>query len=400
MAIGRNTWLTPTTYGAVITQHIPYSENSILNRIYLDKTAVKALLSDSDDVIYGLLREKGLNPADIKPLMDRFSDDNDRSTALQEERGWRLFSYHPLQISCQIVNYCNARCDFCYAGAPEKRNAARMALADIKKLKDYAAGHGVKIGISGGEPTLHPDILDILAYRNDEVFDTLITNLSTDIDTGKLVKTGVDLVQVSIHGRGPCHDRTLKIDGIYDMVIEKMTDLASGIGLATNTVVTPQNLNSIPGFVSDMSAFQDDTDKALGYLRLVPVMESGTGIGRYPADTAFLEAFTAMAKNVIARFPDINFEVPLLHPNPYEYFTVDGLKSCPAGSTVCVVRVDGRISPCNQFIETEVVSDRSLHEEEFHDIWLNDRVLSGIRQGIKVGKNDAGCDECAYLLLK
>lgn len=395
MAEDTKVWITPTSYGAVFTQNV----NREQTRIFIDKIAVDRLLSDKPYKIIQMLENKGMDIDHISALLQGFKKDAEVCRTIIKDNDWGLFSLHPLQISIQIVNYCNAGCDFCYANAPEKEENLKLDLETIKELKDHAADHGIKIGISGGEPTLHPDIYDILRYRKNEVFDTLITNLSTDIQIGRLIETEVDLIQISLHGHKAHHDRMLKINGLYESVFEKMRELAPHLDLATNTVITPENIRSIDMLIGDLLSFQNTSKKKLRYVRLVAVMPSGSGKDRYSNEPGFLKEVNELLARLHDDHPEINFETPLLHPNPYEYYTNNELKHCPAGSTVCVIRADGYVSPCNQFIETGIISKRSVLNNDFHSIWLNDPVLSRMRKGIAESEGDS-CDECAYLILK
>lgn len=66
-----------------------------------------------------------------------------------------------------IVNYCNLKCKYCFADdmIQEEKNA--MTLDDYKKVLMFIAKTPKNhIGIIGGEPTLHPDFIEILKETN------------------------------------------------------------------------------------------------------------------------------------------------------------------------------------------------------------------------------------------
>ena len=65
-------WVTPTSYGAVITQ-IDSKKN--LNRVYLNLHAVNALLSDGKGTVMKSLEEKGLQVLDMGLNIDRLRED-------------------------------------------------------------------------------------------------------------------------------------------------------------------------------------------------------------------------------------------------------------------------------------------------------------------------------------
>ncbi|MCD6468758.1 MAG: hypothetical protein J7L32_05575, partial [Thermoplasmata archaeon] len=145
---------------------------------------------------------------------------------------------------------------------------------------------------------------------------------------------------------------------------------------------------------------QHVTGKKLSYIRFVPVFPSGAGFDRYSANKNFMEEVKTLMRGLIRKYNNLEFEVPLLHSNPYEYFYEDNIWVCPAGSTVAVVRIDGRLTPCNQFLDTNVSSRVSVEEEDFHRIWLFDPLFSTMRKGIKGISERFSCNECRYLIMK
>ena len=65
----------------------------------------------------------------------------------------------------EVTTGCDMGCPVCYADAGA---ACDLPLADIRRMIDFYIdsehGHAEILQISGGEPTVHPDILDILRY--------------------------------------------------------------------------------------------------------------------------------------------------------------------------------------------------------------------------------------------
>lgn len=90
----------------------------------------------------------------------------------------------------QVTTRCNMRCIHClYACGPRGQD---MSFETFKLAVDCAREHQEEVTIGGGEPTLHPLILDMVAYActygyhrlsSDSV--TLITNGTCDEETWK-----------------------------------------------------------------------------------------------------------------------------------------------------------------------------------------------------------------------
>lgn len=367
-------------------------------RIYFNRDAADALATGTSAQVETSLRERGVEMSQLD--LARYRTDRVKCDRLVAENDWKLFSLYPMMLSVQTLEACNARCSFCYASAPDTLNAEKMAPAEIYKLKDYAAENGVKFGISGGEPLLHPFVYDLLEYRADEVFETLISNFTARLDEDRFADTNVDLVQVSIHGQGQFHNDTLKIRDAYENVLARIRRLRPRINIATNTVITQDNIETIPGLLQDLVQVQEDTGKDLIYVRLVPVLPSGTGFSSYKTTEEFMAAVKSLLLDLRAEHGhEITFETPMLHPNPYEYQTDSDQWVCPAGSAVGVVRMDGAAVPCNQFLDTDLASHSTVWNG-FHDVWTSDPGLTRMRAGVPLGPAAPSCEGCAYMTLK
>ena len=67
----------------------------------------------------------------------------------------------PLLLDVSITNRCERQCDFCYRKS--QSHGYDMPIEDYSFLLSQAKQCGVQqIAIGGGEPTLHPNFIDIL----------------------------------------------------------------------------------------------------------------------------------------------------------------------------------------------------------------------------------------------
>lgn len=80
-----------------------------------------------------------------------------------------------------VTHQCNLNCSYCI---DQRRGAAEMiTLANVEKAITFAAGNGIKdILITGGEPTLHPDIVKIAKIIHDSSLRVIITTNLTNLD--------------------------------------------------------------------------------------------------------------------------------------------------------------------------------------------------------------------------
>ena len=114
------------------------------------------------------------------------------------------FSYRkegPLLLDVSITNRCERQCDFCYRNS--KSFGYDMPLEDYTYLLSQAKQCGVQqLAIGGGEPTLHPQFVDILKLTSE---NGIIPNYSTNGDSLSdeilvVTKKYCGAIAVSIYG--------------------------------------------------------------------------------------------------------------------------------------------------------------------------------------------------------
>ena len=69
-----------------------------------------------------------------------------------------IWSIAPRQVSIALTNICDLHCAYCYA---PKQKASLHATQVLDWLKELDTEGCLGVGFGGGEPTLHPDFVDI-----------------------------------------------------------------------------------------------------------------------------------------------------------------------------------------------------------------------------------------------
>ncbi|MFC5583353.1 radical SAM protein [Rhodanobacter terrae] len=89
-------------------------------------------------------------------LFDRLSGLNVLVDELRPKEA--VWSTSPRQVSIALTNVCDLHCSYCYA---PKHKASLHTDQVLDWLKELDTEGCLGIGFGGGEPTLHPDFLDI-----------------------------------------------------------------------------------------------------------------------------------------------------------------------------------------------------------------------------------------------
>jgi MoaA/NifB/PqqE/SkfB family radical SAM enzyme len=122
-----------------------------------------------------------------------------RSVELHKRRRKRGENFPPF-LFISIISSCQLRCQGCWVdvAAPSKR----LSLADLNAIVGDAKAHGnAYFGILGGEPFLHPEILDLFAAHPDCYFQVFTNGqLITDDVAATLARLGNVTPLISIEG--------------------------------------------------------------------------------------------------------------------------------------------------------------------------------------------------------
>lgn len=102
----------------------------------------------------------------------------------------------------QITDRCNMMCDHCCFSCTEK--GSDMSMEIFKECIDFASETWQNVSIGGGEPTLHPNFLEMLCYSISKEFEIPVwfatngTNTQISKFALKLASSGVIGMRISL----------------------------------------------------------------------------------------------------------------------------------------------------------------------------------------------------------
>jgi len=108
---------------------------------------------------------------------------------------WRYFTSEIKSIELAITYNCNFHCKGCYA-ADLKEQIFMPKEQVLKILEQYKPMH---VNLTGGEPLLHPDLLEIISGISKSVVVSIVTNgsLLTEEKLLSLKEVGLNTIQIS-----------------------------------------------------------------------------------------------------------------------------------------------------------------------------------------------------------
>lgn len=218
--------------------HIHYfGEGALLfdnnKKIYVGKNELNAINNK-------IKKYKSLNRENIKS--------NDKlilNTESIEESGRQGF-YYPELINLFITNKCPQNCIHCFNDSD--MNASEMEFKDIIRIINMINKKTPQITLTGGEPLVHKDFLNIVDSINGFDYKSIVTSLNiSNIDIVKSLEN-FNEIQISIYGHDRfSHDNFTKNVGAFDRVWKNIKKLSS-----TNTNITISSMNNEPNKLEDI----------------------------------------------------------------------------------------------------------------------------------------------------
>lgn len=162
---------------------------------------------------------------------------------------------------------CNSRCQYCtqldYRVIPQA-DQLDLSTEQIRQRIAFAAKEGYdQIGFSGGEPTIRPDFLDLIAYAKSLDFDQIgvTTNgrmFAYPAFADRAVRAGLDSFTFSLHGPTPeIHDEITAAPGALQQALTGLDNLNQAakrhgvrLRLMNNQILLPSNTAQIAEMVA------------------------------------------------------------------------------------------------------------------------------------------------------
>ena len=171
---------------------------------------------------------------------------------------------------------CNLECIHCYADAEIRRFVGELTTEEAQlMIEDLASINTPALLISGGEPLVRPDILDLAEYATALGVRVTFSTNGTLIDEKKaqrLAKIGVTYVGISIDGGEARHDHFRGKIGAFQGAIRGIRNCrAAGIRVGVRFTVTQENLGELE------EIFRVVERESIGRLCLYHLVYAGRG---------------------------------------------------------------------------------------------------------------------------
>lgn len=304
-------------------------------------------------------------------------EDKIKERCLQETR---LYA-----ATLELTFSCNERCKHCYVvrDAEEKELSTQEWKNVIDQLADLGA---LRLVLTGGEPLLRPDFLELLRYARERRFAVDIFSngqLLTEELTREIADRYPRTVQFSLYGMTPSvHDEITSVPGSWSKTSSAIEFCRiKNIPIALKMPLMTINFEEYP-LVKDFAK-----SHGLGYQFNIAISPKNDG----REDNLYLRVKDETLLRRYVTDEDINSSANSDFFFEGTRFNSNGMVPCGAGFNSLSISPVGEVYGCNQLL----ISFGNIRVQSFRDIWTKSEKLLEIR-GITVDQLRP-CSQCSDL---
>ena len=306
------------------------------------------------------------------------------------------------EISIEILQRCPNRCIYCSSHSnPQATHIISFEI--IKNIIDDAKSLGCKtVCLSGGEPFLHPQILDIISYiakqqlicyvytsgiyMKDEVYSSLPNEYI------EAIRGMVDKVIFNVEADSSAlYDQIMGTDvGGFDMMKKSINDCVSS-GLVVETHVVPMQVN----FKHLKSIFEMCYQLGVSKVSILRLVLQGRALENLSLVKLSGKDNREVTKLIKALNESYKGKVRIGLPYSDSYCRI----YCKAASDKINVRYDGNVYPCEVF-KDDLLNAKlgcepdNVWKDSFYDIYKSSPYLNVVRRRIEAFKKEDGDETC------
>jgi len=258
----------------------------------------------------------------------------------------------PYRMDLALTYRCNNDCPHCYVARPS--DYPGLETSAWKEVLDRVWEVGIPhVCFTGGEATVHPDLVELVAYAEGLGLVTgLLTNgrrLSDGAYVQALVAAGLDHVQITLESHDEAiHDRMVAAPGAWRETVRGVRNaVAAGLYTTTNTTLTRENVAAIEETVAFIASLGVPTFACNSLIYSGRGATVGTGFREGELVPVLERVREAAGRHGLRLIWYTPTQYCALSPLQLEL----GVKACTAALYNMCVEPDGAVIPCQSYYE-------------------------------------------------
>lgn len=310
-----------------------------------------------------------------------------------------------IELCLEITNRCIMNCLHCSTAVPGcEGHVDELTFKEIKSIIfDFHALGGKILEISGGEPTLHGNLLDIVALAKSKGLETRLYTCGVSYKgkcrplsvtlLKKLRSRGLDKIIFNLQGAdSKIHDLITRKPGSFNALCETILR-AKKLGFWVGTHFVPMQPNA--------GSFEDVLKLAIklgidevALLRFVPQGRGEINRAILKLQKNNLWEFLRVVAQLMEKYGD-RLKIRAGCPLDFLGFIDETVKlsACKAGKSTCSITPSGDVIPCPGFKHFPEFVAGNIRDKNLTFIWSTSKVFRKFQE-IDY-QNISFCSECA-----
>lgn len=251
----------------------------------------------------------------------------------------------PLDVTLEVTWRCNQSCGHCYLAGDCLEMETDQIRCVLEKLKHAGC---LFLTVTGGEPMLRPDLLDLLDLATDLGMAVTLKTNATLIDTNaaqRISRLGLQDVHVSLLGAdADSHDTMTGLPGSFDRACRAITELTGrGVRVRVMSVITRGRANDVPALLALSSNLGVPAACHTMSAFLFPKNNADPSPLKYRMDDSELTCFYRLSTSLgttgdTEKIPDAGQKAAAPE--------TEGFPQCRTGQAGFTMQPDGSVIPC------------------------------------------------------
>jgi len=284
----------------------------------------------------------------------------------------------PLAVHLEVLAQCTRSCAPCFA-SPLQRPGPPLSLAELEPLFAELASLGsLRLGVTGGEPLLRPDLLELLdAALAAGLHPCVTTNglLVDDRVARELGRRDLVWLNVSLDGATAATNDAVRGAGTFERVLERLEILRRHARFSLAFTLTAANA----GEARDCARLARDVGAEAAVFR--PLYPVGAAL-EHPELATDFETYSRAVRGLgdlateadACLFATDPFGPHSRGPSAARVYSNPG---CGAANVVASVSATGEVSPCSFLGPRHVAGN--VRESSFRSLWDDSPAFRGLR---------------------
>lgn len=356
---------------------------------------LEELPEDAPEFIYDLANIGLLEYTNYIPNEDKLYFDDAILKSMDDKPVYR----GPVIAHLAITHACNMNCKYCSVKDMHSKIKDGLSTEEYKKIIDKLVDIGAfQIGLTGGEPTIRKDLVELTRYIASKNVACNLTTNGFNVPEKlviELKEAGLTQVQISLDSyKKEIHEK-YRTEGSFDRAIETAKLFKKhGFIVGVDTVVTNDNLN-------DLEAFMDFLEEnGFDGLTIIKLKQGHLDLETFQKQVPDYDKYAEVIDKVCRRNGNLEVTIDCSSvANLCKTLTLEEQNKihsagCPAGHSLISIAPNGDMFPCAA-LTNEKYKIGNILTDDLEKVWNESPLLKNLR-GIK-NKIEGKCKTCSKL---